>query len=45
MGRDLTFINVNGVKVAFTEAQNTGGKQQKVLDSFLGFGKVEIIRG
>jgi hypothetical protein len=27
-GRDWTFINVNGVKVAFTEAQKAGGKQK-----------------
>jgi hypothetical protein len=44
-GRDLDFLNVNGVKVAFTEAQKAQVETKRVLDSFLGFGKVEIIRG
>jgi hypothetical protein len=38
------FINVNGVKVAFTEAQSTGGKQKGpgLLSLDL---EMEIIRG
>jgi hypothetical protein len=34
MGRDWTFINVNGVKVAF-EAQKAQVENKRVLDSFL----------
>jgi hypothetical protein len=30
-----TFINVNGVKVAFTEAQKAQVENKRVLDSFL----------
>jgi hypothetical protein len=43
MGRDLTFINVNGVKVAFTEAQKAQVENKRSWT--LGFEKVEIIRG
>jgi hypothetical protein len=39
-----TFINVNGVKVAFTEAQKAQ-VENKGPGPFFGFGKMEIIRG
>jgi hypothetical protein len=45
MGKRFGLLNVNGVKVAFTEAQKAQVETKRVLDSFLGFGKVEIIRG
>jgi hypothetical protein len=41
-GRDLDFINVNGVKVA---RSSEGWKTKKGPGPFLGFEKVEIIRG
>jgi hypothetical protein len=40
-----TFINVNGVKVAFTEAQKAQVENKRVLDLSLDLEKVEIIRG
>jgi hypothetical protein len=45
MGRDLTFINVNGVKVAFTEAQKAQVETKGSWTPFLIWKKVEIIRG
>jgi hypothetical protein len=39
MGRDLDFINVNGVKVAFTEAQKAQVENKGSWTPFFGFGK------
>jgi hypothetical protein len=40
-----TFINVNGVKVAFRSSEGTGGKQKGPGLLSLDLEKVEIIRG